>query len=242
MRDKLTSLIKETFTRNSMMYYELKLYKALTDTKGVNVLTAEKILGEVKVRHKDINKKELVSEQNKLVRKIRKLLSDEAFTNFVPNYKNLASISQVFNRNVAVKAKILLENELITKMTNRQEVEKMIPIDNIVYKTFSQKFNEEYSSQLLESQKKLLNTFVNSFSNNGLELKVYLDEEVGRLKKEIKDALKSEEISSDGHMAENIKKVLNKLKSYKDQKPNKLMIEEIIKIQGLVGEIRNNAN
>ena len=136
VQDNLTSLIKETFTRNSMMYYELKLYKAITDTKGVNVLTAEKILNEVKIRHKDINKKKLVSEQNKLVRKIRKLLSDKAFSNFVPDYKNLASISQVFNRNVAIKSKVLLENELITKMSNREKVEKMTPIDNLVYKSF----------------------------------------------------------------------------------------------------------
>jgi hypothetical protein len=242
MQDNLTSLIKETFTRNSVMYYELKLYKAITDTKGVNVLTAEKILNEVKIRHKDINKKKLVSEQNKLVRKIRKLLSDKAFSNFVPDYKNLASISQVFNRNVAIKSKVLLENELITKMSNREKVEKMTPIDNLVYKSFSQNFNKEYGSKLLESQKMLLKKFITSFSNNGLELKAYLNEEVGRLKEELNSALKKEEILSDLQMVANTHLVLDKLESYQSQKLNKSMIAEIIKIQGLVEEIRENAN
>ena len=80
---KLTRLIKESFTRNSMLYRELKLYRAITHTKEVGILTAEKIVNEVKSRHRDINKKQLLSEQNKLARKIKKILSDEAFSNFV---------------------------------------------------------------------------------------------------------------------------------------------------------------
>ena len=76
-KEKLTQTIKESFTRNSMMYRELKLYKAITQSKGVRVPIAEKIIGEVKSRHKEIDKKQLVSEQNKLVRKMKKLNKDD---------------------------------------------------------------------------------------------------------------------------------------------------------------------
>ena len=43
-------------------------------------------------------------------------------------------------------------------------------------------------------------------------------------------------------MLENAKKVLNTLDSYQEQKPNKKMIEEIVKIQGLVQELRPDVN
>ena len=242
LKNKITALIKESFSKNSMIYRELKLYRAISHTKSVGVLTAEKIVNEVKIRHKDINSKQLLSEQNKLARKIRKLLSDQAFSNFVPNYKDMASISQIFNQRISIKSKILLENELVGKMSINQSEDKMVPMDNIIYKSFAKRFNEEYKSILAEEQKILLNKFIISFVNNGIELKSYLNEEIGRLKKELKKSLMSEEFVVDEQMTQNAKKVLKILESYKEEKPDKAMVEEVIKIQGLVREINAGAN
>lgn len=242
LKNKITALIKESFSKNSMIYRELKLYRAISHTKSVGVLTAEKIVNEVKIRHKDINSKQLLSEQNKLARKIRKLLSDQAFSNFVPNYKDMASISQIFNQRISIKSKILLENELVGKMSINQSEDKMVPMDNIIYKSFAKRFNEEYKSVLVEEQKTLLNKFITSFVNNGIELKSYLNEEIGRLKKELKKSLMSEEFVVDEQMTQNAKKVLKILESYKEEKPDKAMVEEVIKIQGLVREINEGAN
>ena len=243
LQTEITKLVKESFLRDSSLYKELKLYRAITHTKKVGAITAEKIVNEVKIRHKNIDKKQLVLEQNKLVRKIRKALSSKIFSNFVPNYKDLASISQIFNENIPVKSKILLENEIVAKMSiNDITEEKMVPIDNIVFKSFAKKFNEEYRNKLSPEQKILLNKFITSFENNALELKVYLNEEVGRLKKELSHSLKQEEFLLDTQMFNNAKKVLNILESYKNKRPNKLMVEEIIKIQGLVREIKADAN
>jgi len=242
LQDEITNLIKESFSKDSMMYRELKLYRAISHTREVNVLTAEKIVNEVKSRHKDLNKKQLVCEQNKVVRRIRKILSDDVFSNFVPNYKDLASISQIFNQRISVKSKVLLENSLVNKMAQKAKEEKMIPIDNLVYKSFVKKFNEEYKNKLLEEQRILLNKFITSFYNKGAELNIYLNEEVGRLKNELENSLKREEFLTDEQMSENAKKVLNLLESYKNKKPNKEMVEEVIKIQGLVQEIRTDAN
>ena len=241
LQTQITKIIKESFTKDSMVYRELKLYRAITHTKEVGIITAEKIINEVKARHKDIDKKQLLSEQNILVRKINKFLAASVFSNFVPNYKNLASISQIFNKNLPIKSKVLLENEIVGKMSiNNPTEKKMIPVDNLVYKSFVQTFNNEYSHKLLNEQKTLLNKFITSFQNNGLELKIYLNEEVGRLKKEIKKSLKQEEFLSDTQMSENAKRVLSLLESYKDQKPDQPMVEEVIKIQGLVQELKSD--
>jgi len=184
----------------------------------------------------------LLSEQNKLSRRIRKFVTDEAFSNFVPNYKDLASIAQIFNNKISVRSKVLLENELLDKMSSKKNDEKMTPINNLVYKSFAKRFNEEYGSKLLAEQKVLLNKFITSFHNNALELKTYLNEEVGRLKKELEKSFLKEEFISDSQMLSNAKKVMKILESCKDRKPDKEMVEEIIKIQGLVQEIRSNVS
>ena len=243
LKNKITNFIKESFSRNSMMYRELKLYRAITHTNNVNILTAEKIINEVKIRHREIDKKMLLSEQNKVAAKIRKFLSKDAFSSFVPNYKNLASISQIFNNNLPIKSKILLENELTYKMTDQKLEEKMVPIDNLIYKSFAKKFNEEYGgNKLLEEQKILLNKFITSFDNNGIEFKTYLNEEIGRLKKELRKSFSKEEFINDSEMVEKVKKILHILESYKVKRPNKEMAEEVIKIQELVKEINLSAN
>jgi|TARA_A100001011_G_scaffold399544_1_gene508719 hypothetical protein len=242
LRESLTSLIKEFYSRDSMMYQELKLYQAIINTKSVDTVVAEKMLTEVKLRHAAINKKKLVSEQNKLTRKIKKLASEKAFNNFVPSYKDLASIAQIFNDKIPVKSKILLEGEIVEKMSSQKLTEGMVPIDNLVYKSFIKRFNQEYSEKLLPTQKELLNKFVTSFHNNGLELKNYLNEEVGRLKKELQMSFGKDEIMSDSQMTENAQKVIDILDSCKERKPDKQMVEEIIKIQALAEELKEDGD
>jgi len=241
-QNKIVSLVKESFSRNTAMYHELKLYHAITHTKDVSTSTAEKILNEAKLRHSQLDKKNLISEQNKVTRKIRKFLSNEAFSNFVPNYKDLASVAQIFNNKSSVKAKVLLENELVEKMSSSKTEKPMVPMDNIVFKSFVKRFNEEYGDKLLQEQKSLLNKFIASFNNNGVELKAYLNEEIGRLKKELKESFTKEEFQSDAQMLEGANKVLATLDSYQTIKPNKEMVEEVIKIQGLVREINSDVN
>ena len=63
---------------------------------------------------------------------------------------------------------------------------------NIVYNTFVKKFNEEYSNKLLEEQKDLLFKYIFGFSDNGISLKVSLNEEIDRLKKEMKKHIRNE--------------------------------------------------
>ena len=70
-------------------------------------------------------------------------------------------------------------------------------IDKTVYKLFVNKFNEKYNNQLLPEQKQLLNYYVSSFADNALSLKIFLNEEVGRLKTELKQSLNIEEIKND---------------------------------------------
>ena len=243
-KNKIVNLIKESFRYGSVLHQDLKLYHSLTQTKNVNAITAEKILIEVKLFKKSLDKKRLLSEQNKLTRQIKKILGDEVLTNFVPNYKLFATISQLFNQRVPINTRVLLENEVLGQMVVSEaeaEKQKMVPMDNLVFKTFSKKFNEKYSNDLLTEQKELLSKFTSSFSDNGLELKMYLNEEVGRLKEDLKKSLLIQEFVEDEDMMNRAKDVLEILESYKSQKPEKGMVQQIIKIQNLVHEIKTHA-
>ena len=47
-QQEVLSMVKESFSKNTLMYKELKLYESLTKTKNVDELTAEKIVNETK--------------------------------------------------------------------------------------------------------------------------------------------------------------------------------------------------
>ena len=241
LQKKILKLIKESFLSRSAMRQELKLYHTITHIKGISPLMADKLLAEAKRQHSLIDKKRLYSEQNNFNREIMKLISKNVFSNFVPSYKDLASISQIFNKKASIKTRILLENEIIEKMSSGVvKEEKMVPIDNIIFKSFIKRFNGEYGEKLLKEQKSLLNKFISSFLDNGIELKIYLNEEIGRLKKELNESLGSEILNEDSEMKTKTKQTLDLLESYKEKSPNKKMVEEIIKIQALVHEIKSN--
>ena len=240
---EIKAIIKESFNRNTESYKELKLYKAITETNGISGQVAERVLNEVKLRHQNIDKDKLLQEQNVILKKIKKNFENDVFSNFVPNYKNLASISQIFSQNITVKSKVLLEKNIVDAMTvdNQKETE-LKPIDNLVFKSFTKRFNEEYGDKLLQEQKELLNRYITSFDNNGIELKVYLEEEIGRLKEAVKKSFDTEEIQQDQTMQTNANKVLEMLESYKARKPDQQMIQEISKIQSLVREFQEDGN
>ena len=115
----------------------------------------------------------------------------------------------------------------------------MQPIDNIVYKTFVDKFNDQYGTKLTEQQSTLLSYYISSFADNGLQLKTFLNEELARLKVTLTSALESNEISNDSDMMDSTNKVIAKLDEYKNTPVDKAMIEGILKTQELVREIES---
>jgi hypothetical protein len=242
LQEEISTLIKKSFSKNTNLYKELKLYRAITETKSVGVLTAEKIVNEAKSQHDKIDKKELLEEQNKLTRIIKKKFSDKIYNNFVPNYKELASISQIFNNNLNIKSKVLLENELVGGMILKEEKKEMVPIDNLVFKSFVKRFNDQYGDTLMKEQKDLLTNYILSFQNNGLELNYFLNEEVTRLKQVISESKAHEEVKGDQNILENVEKVDSILSSYTQRKPDLEMIKEVLKIQELAKELQENVS
>jgi len=172
---------------------------------------------------------------------MNKNLPKEVFDTFVPNYKNLATVYQIFNGEVAPAKRILLEDVVLESMTWKPSGNKdeKIQVDNLVIKNFIKKFNQKYVAKLGESQSKLLQNYILSFSDNGVGLKAFLNEEIGRLKNILSSSLKMEELKQDNDMLSKTRKVLTILEDFKSKKINKDSLMKVLKIQDLVREIKS---
>ena len=238
-KSAVLSILKEHFKKKSVLCRELQLYKDTISTEDMDLHTAEKYIFETKVAHQNLNKKEIFNEQGMVISKINKLLSKECFSNFVPNYKDLATISRLFDDDVTVKEKVLLEKKIIERITSSSDKKKeMQTVSNLAYKTFIKKFNSQYGD-LLEEQRQLLNHYIISFSNDDINLKIYLNEEIERLKDAVDSSLQLEEVKKDSNMVGLTKKVLNLIEEFKQIPIDKNTIKRVLKIQGLVKEIQS---
>ena len=185
----------------------------------------------------------MFEEQSALLKVISKRLGDkkkDLFSSFIPNYKNIATVYQLFNANVSVRSKILLEEKYINDFIVRQkDADQKYEIDRTVFKEFLKKFNNEYGDKLLSEQKELIGKYIESISDL-TEFKLYLNEEIGRLKKVVNKSLFVEDVKSDPEMVNKTKAVLEKLEGFGRMQINDELLSEVVKIQQLVHEIEKD--
>ncbi len=236
---KVSEILRKHFKKGTLLNKELDLYRSLAEAKGLDRITAERILTEAKRVYGFFPQQGVFSAQSDLIDQVNKEVGESVYGNFVPNYKTLASITQIFSDNISIKDRVLLENQLVRTMMAENKSESLKPISNLVYRTFVDKFNKAYADTLHEEQKELLTKYITSFSDNGLELQVFLNEEIGRLKESVSDAKTLKEIQEDETMKLNIQKVSDLLESFSQVKIGKEEIKKILKIQELVREVRD---
>ena len=240
-RQTILGIVKEHFNKTTLMGREVRIYKNILETKDTKMTIAEKILSESKVEYSVLNKKQIFTEQSQMISKINKELSKDVFTTFVPNYKNLATLHQIFNNlDLSAKERVLLEEDALQFMIEgKKEVEQkeLKHIDNLVFKSFVERFNNEYVG-LLEEQKVLLSRFISSGIGDNLEFQIYLNTEIGRLKEEVTTAKETKEFTEDGDMSEKADQVLGLLETFSQKPLEDGDLKKILKIQELAREIK----
>lgn len=241
---KIVSIMKEHFATGTELNKELGLYKSVYETKDIEKHLAEKIVVEAKQKYSGLNKKAVFQEQSALINKINKTLSKNLFNNFVPNYKSLASVYSIFQESLPIKDRVLLEESIVDQMSASVETmqETQRPMDNIIYNNFVSKFNQEYKEVLSENQKQLLGKYISSFSDNGVEFKYYLNEEIGTLKSKLVKSKERDTIKQDEGLKNKIDKVYSILESYKEKQIDSDLIEIVLKTQDLIEEIEKDDN
>ena len=234
-KNTTVSILKEFFSNGKPLARELKLYQNIMVTKVEDKRLAEKIIFESRIERSALNEKTLFNEQSSLISRINKELSQEVYSNFVPNYKSLATLHQIFNNpKVEAKSRVLLEETVIEEMTAivEKEENKMDHIDDVVYKTFTKNFNDTYET-LNERQKTLLKTYIGSVGDD-LEMKIFLDEELETLRAEISESVELEVFP------EKKEEILGLLETFGQKDIDQQDLTKIMKIQQLVEESKKD--
>lgn len=234
----LSSLIKEYFKKNSILERELTLYKQIYETKQFPKEHAEKLIKEVREQHEQIDQNLVFNEQSKLIAKINKFFGPVIYDNFVPNYKVLATVSQLFDKKIEPKRKVLLESELLQHVTE-PEVSKTIlePLDSITMKRFVEKFNEVYSNNLIPRQKLLLSKYISS-GEDLIDLKLFLNEEIMSLKNELLKVKGEKVITENLELKNKVEKLLEIVSKLKFEAINEELIKKTMLIQEFVEEVK----
>jgi len=241
-KEKAVSIIKKHFHSQSVLRQDLDCYRSLYENQSLDEKTSQKILNEVRMQKHMLDPTGLFKQQTELIHDINKELTPEVFNNFVPNYKALATIDQMFSAKTSPKNRVILEVEIVKGMTTTPQSAEQPAVDNVTFRTFVGKFNDKYQNGLLQEQKDLLTRYITSFSDNGLELKMYLNTEIGRLKTKLAEAVNVDEISNDNDMLEKTNKIVKKLESFSKSDINENVLMTVLKTQSLVEEIYNGDN
>ena len=234
------SIIKNNFSKGTPLHEELTIYREIMETKGQTEEESKRILEEAKTRYESLNKKEIFGAQNRLIKQINYELSSDVFSNFVPNYKDLATVYNLFNNKTSIKEKVLLENRMMESLQSNEEREEVSHVDHLTYKTFVNKFNEKYSTLPVE-QKDLLTNYIASFADDSLGLKNYLNEHIGRLKTKLV-SLEGSDMFNNEEMKEKYSNIMSMVNSYADREIDDTIVTEVLKIQDLVRELENVEN
>ena len=235
------TILREFFSAGKPLRQELNLYNSLLESKELSKEYSQRFLVETKKDFDNMDRKEVFNEQTALINRINKALGSKTFSNFVPNYKDLATVGLFLqDSNIGAKKRIMLEDKMVSFLGRKEQtLTEMKHLDKLEFKMFVDRFNSTYEHSLLREQKELLGNFITSYSDNGLALKVYLNNEIGRLK----EAVSTEIVEGTNEaLTENFKKVKAKLDSYAKTPLNEAVVEEIFYIQDLLAEVKRNVS
>jgi len=239
---KVISIVRKHFTGDSLLKKDLECYRSLYENQNLDQTTSKKIVEAALAAKRLIDPDGLFKQQTEVIKDINKELDPQTFNNFVPNYKSLATIAKMFNTN-SPKQTVMLEAKIIEGMVNDTEISNLEPIDSITFTTFTKKFNQKYGDTLLREQKELLRQYISSFSSEELEIKIYLNRELGRLKESLEKATDVEEVAADEDMINKTKLVKELLESLSSETTlTDTNLFTILKTQELVKEIYDDGS
>jgi hypothetical protein len=236
------TILKEHFRSGKVLFSELGCFTALTDKSNLDRYTAEKMIFRAKNEYDNLNQQEIFKEQSAVIKKVNTELGKEVFNNFVPDYKSYATLAQIFGTKMPVKSRVIMEQKIVETLTSpEEEKEEMQPVDSLVVKSFTERFNKEYT-ELLPEQKELLNRFIVSFNESEADFKLYAGKELKRIQEGVQASLELPDVREDEEMVENTKKVLDQISKFNVANLDEQQILKILKLQKLAREYETDAN
>ena len=202
-RHKAVGILRKFFSNNSVLLKEYQIYHALLNKKFDKEANATVLLETLIGAHNKLNKSVLRRERYNLVREIKNTYNIEDFFKAkINDYKVYASVYNLLENQTAnplhiVDSKVIILEHITGKgLPNKpkkdmvmEEYEKFDKETRaLTYKMLMEKFNEKYS-KLSNSQRRLLKEYVYNISNSP-KLKRFINEEINKVKVEIKELSK----------------------------------------------------
>jgi len=233
-RSSIIELLKEHFSKNSILRKELEIYRSFEEVSDLDSEMLKSLIRESKEQFNSLNRKNIFNSQTVLIAEINKSFGPSVWTNFVRDYKRLATINQVVSKDLTPKKQILIEKKLVGLLKEPTIQKKQLPnVNNLAMKTFIERFNKQYGESLNENQKTLLGKYIMSSNTDGIDFKMYFYEEVDRLR----DVLVSSIKEGSSYSANKLQKIIDKMNNYNTRPMDRDLISEVVKIQSLVSEI-----
>jgi hypothetical protein len=237
---KIRNILKEHFKKGAALAKELECYNALESKSRFDHYTAEKMIFRARASYDTLDKQEIFKEQSDVIDKINKTLGKEVYNNFVPNYKVYATLSQIFGDKLSVKARVLMEQQVLDSLiAEENKKENLKPVDSLVVKSFTKRFNEQYK-HLLPSQRRLLENYITSFGPNNADFRMFIGNELKLIKEHVEKSLTLKDVQEDNEMIKSTKKVLDILNTFNVSNLQREDIIKILKLQKLVSEYEKN--
>ena len=201
---KAVGILRKFFSNNSTLLKEYQIYHALLNKKFDKEANAAVLLETLIGAHNKLNKSVLRRERYNLVREIKDTYNIEDFFKAkINDYKVYASVYNLLENQTAnplhiVDSKVIILEHITGKgLPNKpkkdmvmEEYEKFDKETRaLTYKMLMEKFNEKYS-RLSNSQRRLLKEYVYNISNSP-KLKRFINEEINKVKAEIKELSKN---------------------------------------------------
>ena len=171
--NKGINIIKESFKKGTQLNKEYKLFKALATTKDTSDNLATSIISEAKKAcNQMFVSKKLESEKSQLIKKLNYTFGKGViFKENIDNYRIYATIQTLLNEwrsedssfDLMTEYEIKLHNSLTEKVEIKEESNNtLLKVDSFTLKMMNEVFNKKYNSFLNETQKQLLECFINN--------------------------------------------------------------------------------
>lgn len=172
---KSFKIIKKHFSKQSILYKELGLYKALVEVNNVkNENYANILLSNIIKARKNLSESDLKRAKYNVIKMMKDIYGEsiiaENFSISINNYKKLATVYKLFEYDVVDNATDLLNCKISIiegMLENSQTVEDTTwsslsrGVRQKAFKLLMEKFNKKYDS-LNNKQKKLLSVYINT--------------------------------------------------------------------------------
>lgn len=168
--EKAVNIIKKHFSKNSQLYKEYKLFKALVTTHNVSDHLATSIISEAKKACNHMFESDILEKQkSSLIKDLNYTFGKGViFEQKVKDYRMYATVQTLLNEwrnelnnfDKVTEYEIILHESLVKNqplLENNQVVPK---VDNLTRKVMKEIFNKKYNSQLNETQRNLISVFI----------------------------------------------------------------------------------